>query len=57
MLDDLKIMRDLQSLGIDRGAERSGILQLFESSYRRKSKLVLRYTDSGRRQLAVYVRG
>lgn len=35
MLDDLKIMRYVQSLWVDGGAEGSGILHLFEGSYRR----------------------
>ena len=42
MLDDLKIMRYLQSLRVDGEAEWSGVLHLFESSYRRQCKFVLR---------------
>jgi len=57
MFDDLKVMRYLQSLRVDRKAERSGILQLFESSNCRQRKFVLRYTEIGRRQLAIYARG
>jgi len=57
MLDNLKIMRYLQGLRVDGGAEGSSILHLFEVSYRRQSKLVLRYAESGRRQLAIYTCG
>ena len=35
MLDDLKIVRYVQSLWVDGGTEGSGILHLFEGSYRR----------------------
>jgi hypothetical protein len=47
--DDLNIVRYLQSLWVDGGAEGSDILQLFEGSYRRQCELVLRYTESRRR--------
>jgi hypothetical protein len=46
MLDDLNIMRNLQSLRIDGEAEWNSVLHLFESSYRRQCKFVLRYTES-----------
>ena len=49
MLNDLKIVRYLQSFWVDGEAEGSGILHLFEGSYRRQSELVLRYTESRRR--------
>jgi hypothetical protein len=43
MFDDLKIMRYLQSLGINRKTERSSVLQLFESPDCGERKFVLRY--------------
>jgi len=54
MLDNLKIMRYLQSLQVNGEVEWNGVLHLFESLYRRQCKFVLRYTESGRRQVAVY---
>jgi hypothetical protein len=46
MLDDLKIVRYLQSFWVDGESEGSGVLHLLEGSYRRQSELVLRYTES-----------
>ena len=46
MLDDLKIVRYLQSLWVDGEAEGSGILHPFRGPYRRQSKLVLQYIES-----------
>ena len=45
VLDDLKIMRYIQSLRINRKTEGGGILQLFESPYCRERKLVLSYAE------------
>ncbi len=45
VFDDLKIMRYLQSLRINRKTERSSILHLFESPDCRKRKFVLCYAE------------